>query len=140
MQNSDSLIGDSLKAEPSGELRSLPALKDDPNNIANDIFKHTFVDVADGLTDGDEEPDSSKKVKPKDIFFFYNFSFDLPAEYYKQLGNFDMVNAIQAKQMKEFLLRRWPILKGKKVQYKAAYDGGSQSFNMVLLGKDCPLS
>lgn len=35
---------------------------------------------------------------------------------------------------------QWPILKGKKVHYKIAYDANKEIFNVVLLGKDCPLS
>lgn len=31
-------------------------------------------------------------------------------------------------------------LKGKKVHYKIAYDSNKEIFNVVLLGKDCPLS
>jgi len=31
-------------------------------------------------------------------------------------------------------------LKGKKVQYKIAFDQMKEVFNVVLLGKDCPLS
>jgi len=31
-------------------------------------------------------------------------------------------------------------LKGKKVQYKIAFDQIKEVFNVVLLGKDCPLS
>jgi len=75
-----------------------PPMKEDG---ANDIFKHTFVDV---LDDNKAKPSSSDKVaseteqpvvkKRKDIFYFYNLSFDLPTEYYKQLGDFSLVNQI----------------------------------------------
>lgn len=78
--------------------------------------------------------------QPKDIFYFYNFSFDLPTEYYKQLGDFSVVNQTQARKIKEFMTMQWPILKGKKVHYKIAYDAYKEIFNVVLLGKDCPLS
>jgi len=38
------------------------------------------------------------------------------------------------------MLGLWPVLRGKKVQYKIAYDAEKEVFNVVLLGKDCPLS
>lgn len=44
--------------------------------ITNDIFKHTFVDVQEESHENLEQP------KQRDVFFFYNFSFDLPSEYY----------------------------------------------------------
>ena len=34
--------------------------------------------------------------QPKDIFYFYNMNFDLPTEYYRQLGDFNIANRIQA--------------------------------------------
>ena len=51
-----------------------------------------------------------------------------------------MVNRAQASKIKEFMLSVWPMLKGKKVQYRIAYDQIKEAFNVVLLGKDCPLS
>jgi len=78
---------------------------------ANDIFKHTFVDI---LDDEKTKPATEENVviktqqkldkKPKDIFYFYNLSFDLPAEYYKQLGDFSVVNKTQAQKIKEFMI------------------------------------
>lgn len=42
--------------------------------------------------------------------------------------------------MKDLLLQQWPVLQGRKVHFKAAFDAAAQVFNVVLLGKDCPLS
>lgn len=38
------------------------------------------------------------------------------------------------------MLAQWPVLQGKKVQFKTAFDPAKQAFNVVLVGKDCPLS
>lgn len=74
------------------------------------------------------------------MFFFYDFNFDLPSDFYQQLGDFSVVNQQQIKLMKDFLQTLWPILAGRKISYKAAYDRSADVFNMILLGKDCPLS
>jgi hypothetical protein len=42
--------------------------------------------------------------------------------------------------MRDLLLRQWPVLRGKKVQFKAAFEATTEAYNVVLLGKDCPLS
>jgi hypothetical protein len=65
------------------------------DHVGDEIFKHTFVDVPDQEEqEGKAESIlSGPKPKPqKDIFLFQNFKFDLPNEYYKQLGNFECVN------------------------------------------------
>jgi len=85
---------------------------------ANDIFKHTFVDILDDdktKPTAEEsavmiEPQQKLDKKPKDIFYFYNLSFDLPTEYYKQLGDFSVVNRTQANKIKEFMVGFWPMV------------------------------
>ena len=88
---------------------------------ANDIFKHTFVDILEedkskdaaqptsGLVAGNSEKERRTALQPaqgspKEIFYFYNFSFDLPTEYYKQLGDFSVVNRTQAQKIREFMI------------------------------------
>lgn len=66
--------------------------------------------------------------------------FDLPSEYYKQLGNFECVNEVQQEKVKAFMLQRWPVLQGKKIQLKIAFREADMVYNVVLLGRDCPLS
>ena len=38
------------------------------------------------------------------------------------------------------MTKQWPVLRGKKVSYKIAFDQIKEVYNVVLLGKDCPLS
>jgi len=78
--------------------------EDKKEDGANDIFKHTFVDILDDDKKKpanevqNEKPEKVMNIveqpvkQPKEIFYFYNFSFDLPTEYYKQLGDFSVVN------------------------------------------------
>ena len=73
------------------------AIKDDPKAAPKhdeptaDIFKHTFVDIPDAAhQDGSEK--EVMQPKQKEVFYFYNFSFDLPSEYYLQLGDFNAVS------------------------------------------------
>lgn len=136
--------GESSQQEyaPSAGLRQLES---DPAKVAqddaNDIFKHTFVDVPDAPESEKPEGRSDHhNPRQRDVFYFYNFSFDLPPEYYKQLGDFSLVNPAQLEAMKDLLLQQWPVLKGRQVQFRAAFDAMAQVFNVVLLGKDCPLS
>jgi hypothetical protein len=42
--------------------------------------------------------------------------------------------------MKDLLYKHWPILNERKIIFKAAYDVNHDAFNVILLGKDCPLS
>lgn len=58
------------------------------------------------VIDNDQKLDK----KPKDIFYFYNLSFDLPTEYYKQLGDFSVINRFQANKIKEFMIGFWPMV------------------------------
>ena len=54
-------------------------------NMGDDIFKHTFVDVIDNKPQPESQQTevSIPEKQQKDIFYFYNMNFDLPAEYYK---------------------------------------------------------
>lgn len=51
-----------------------------------------------------------KENQEEEMFFFYNFNFDLPTEYYKQLGDFSAVQPSQARKIKEFMTKQWPIV------------------------------
>lgn len=103
--------GDSSQQERTSSA-GLRALEGEPEKAAqdeaNDVFKHTFVDVPDA-PESEEPKDQDVKTeqppaKQRDIFYFYNFSFDLPPEYYKQLGDFSLVSQAQLKAMKDLLL------------------------------------
>ena len=48
--------------------------------------------------------------QPKDIFYFYNMNFDLPTEYYRQLGDFNIANRIQASKIRQFMINTWPVV------------------------------
>ena len=70
LKNSDSLVGESkLEASELKQLTSQPA-QPQPT-LSADIFKHTFVDVPD-ISD---LPSSAPR---KEVFFFYNYSFEMP--------------------------------------------------------------
>lgn len=69
--------------------------EEEPNQ-GDDIFKHTFVDVLENKPQPETQQTemSLREKQPKDIFYFYNMNFDLPTEYYKQLGDFNIANRI----------------------------------------------
>jgi hypothetical protein len=64
--------------------------------VKPDIFKHTFVDVENEITDdpyndGTYHGDIMNRP-PKDVFAFMNLNFELPSSYYHNFGDFTYAN------------------------------------------------
>lgn len=95
---------------PASDLPVDSIQEDEPPQNGDDIFKHTFVDVLEAKKPTTETEMSIATRQPKDIFYFYNFNFDLPTEYYKQLGDFNIANKIQAFKLKQFMINTWPVV------------------------------
>ena len=77
---------------------------------------------------------------PKDVFTLMNLNFDLPVAYYQSFGDFNIASQNQRDLIKDFMLSHWPVMNGKKLTFRIAFDKVKQVFNVILLGKNCPLS
>eukprot|EP00347_Sterkiella_histriomuscorum_P013435 403364716 len=113
--------------------------------VQSEIFAHTFVDYNDNDQGDVVEQDQEYKGDimnrpPKDVFTFMNLNFDLPTTYYQSFGDFNIPTEDQKTLLKNFMFSHWPQMRTKKVTFKVAFDQIKQVFNVILLGKNCPLS
>ena len=51
--------------------------------------------MPDEIADKSPPQSDDQPVQRQDIFFFHNFNFDVPTDYYKQLGDFNAVSPVQ---------------------------------------------
>lgn len=107
------------------------------------IFAHTFIDLEEEMPDeqmlGDAKGDIMSRP-PKDVFTFMNLNFDLPTTYYQSFGDFNLPSEEQRELLRNFMLKHWPAMRSKKVTFRVAFDLQRAIFNVILLGKNCPLS
>ena len=76
----------------------------------------------------------------KDVFTFMNLNFDLPTAYYQSFGDFNVATDYQRTIIRDFMVQHWPQMKKKPLTFRIAYDAVKKVFNVILLGKNCPLS
>ena len=73
-------------SEENSDLAEVPSeLKRLEMAAGEDVFKMTNVDA---------DQEFEEHEQRKEIFFFYQFNFELPSEYYKALGDFSVANHI----------------------------------------------
>jgi len=76
----------------------------------------------------------------KDVFTFMNLNFELPSASYLSFGDFSASTEHQRSIIRDFMLGHWPAMRKKPLNFKIAYDSHKRVFNVILLGKNCPLS
>jgi len=77
---------------------------------------------------------------PKDVFTFMSLNFEPPLAYYQSLGDFNLPTDYQKELIKDFMLSHWTVMQRKRLTFRVAFDPVKQVFNVVVLGKNCPLS
>ena len=95
--------------EPTSEQE----LPDAGTDESKGIFLHTFVDVKEKEKPAKEANQTLSRLtesRSNDIFYFYNFSFELPSDCYKQLGDFSVVSRVQQARLREFICNQWPVV------------------------------
>lgn len=113
--------------------------------VKTDIFKHTFVDADDQNNQDDvlypmQQSNDIMNRPAKDVFTFMNLNFDLPTAYYQSFGDFNVATDYQRTIIRDFMIQHWPQIKKKPLTFRIAFDSVKKVFNVILLGKNCPLS